>query len=307
MRRLIIQMPGAGGVTKTTVCELAHATITSRGERVVLVDGDIVNKSLTQRLGSGIVALTLRDWLHLEGVVERILDLADAQDSTVILDMGASAVALAPMDEFLANLVDAMMARGGHVWLSLATLPNKPGAAAEIRRLLKAGLAPGMRSLLVQSDVDGSGNFDEVSDLVVDAQVRIPHIMPGFMALRRQRPSPFFDNILDPPVGYRKAAGMLAYLLLSVLTQPGWVAAFGAVSESTLMQLREMSSARPQRWYTGRRNLTQVSDAALAADEARIVAQERFERLPADVSAGQLVIVARQYLQAVSVQQQMRM
>lgn len=300
MKRLFIHGPGAGGTAKTTAVEMGHATYASRGERILLVDADVANHSLTDRLGAQAVGMQLRDFENLVGVAERILLRAQETDAAAVaIDLGASALALCGVDTMLAELMERTTAEGVDVWFVLSVVPQKPGAPRELARMLQGmSAASSVRTALFFSDTNGSGAYGEVANLKADARVNLGHIMPGLMELRRQHVGSVIDAVVAHGPDHGRAAGMLARVLRQCFRQEDWQRVYGPLGCEADAALRQAVARAPSWHYAGRCTLADVSDAALEADEGLILAQHRLQQLQPSAAASELLAAARGFVAA---------
>ena len=299
MKKLFIVGPAAGGLAKTSCAEMAYAAHMSRREKLFLVDCDAANGSLSRRLGPGTTDLHLRSFDSLEGTAERIWAGArQAKADAVLLDLGASALVLGGVDALLGELLDLTAKEGVEAWFVLATVPNKPGAVAELKRTLRMSWPDHVRKALVMTDTDGSGAFGNVADLQVDARIQLGHVMPGLMALRREfRGSPVEAALRHGP-GYGRGAGMLAAILLRLLLQEDWTRVFGPLGLEAEAALTALAARAPSWHYSGRRTLEDVADATLEADEAMILAMHRLQSLKPGAAASELLAAAQAFVTA---------
>lgn len=194
----IICLSNAGGQGKTTMARLIKALLELAGNSPVLLDGDQGNAAASsydpeaEKLGWGVQPSDVPEILQAY------------QGRHVILDIGANTLASKrEIVDTIQTLILAFSEAGYHCLGLLPVSPNKRGAVENL--IAVANRLPAMEKVIVQNDLDGSGNFEEYSHQYPCAQLQL--LDPGFMDyVNSSNTRSFCEAVINPGADRKLAA-----------------------------------------------------------------------------------------------------
>lgn len=285
----------SGGIAKTHLAKNIASIAQADGKKVAIVEADPGNGSISKTLDGRRYTINHIPRTYEPQYAEQVIRESGGAD-VVIFDLGANALTHGKTSATLREGFDNLRAKGWHTQTIMLLPAGKDGLYEDAENFAGKMRQHGDIALAYVGRERG-GDFRVLDSLKRDfPSFEIPMWEPALLAA-------VSDSLLLPidfasvsEAGFGKATAWVAAHLHKIASQSFVKSLLGCAT--AIPVLDRLKTNAPAHAFTGYRQRWEISDIALAADEASICEHHALEKLATTGTDTMLAAQARSYIRA---------